>query len=363
MKDYADETTLQADSTGHTINELKLSIGSLAGIHFETPGRKIMEQAHEYQQLYIESNVEEKVSKAEEVNNLKIMQIMVVENRGDRDPEAMHLVFEIIKTDEEGELIMSDKIPLNKGDRVKKSELFNYIPEKSYYRWQENNLEKLIEIICNIAKVNFDIDVDFDILSEYFKSGEKDIPDLKNTGKRKSFELKTKEEKYSFDYEGKSYIWDENRGWRDEMGMVPPIAKIEQLNKLLEKEITKADKTIKNVNELLKRARTARDNNQLKRACNLCRRVLKKEEKNKIARAIFSSILRKQGEPEKALKVTEDYKNSTDKILLTSRAAAYCDIGEWEKAKKTIDRVLGLKESPDARNVWRRIKKNRPELF
>ena len=105
MKDYADETTLQADSTGHTINELKPSIGGLVGIHFETPARRIMEQAHENQKLYIESEVEEKVSIVEGVNNLRIVQIMVVEDRGDRDPEAMHLVFEIIETDEEGEVI------------------------------------------------------------------------------------------------------------------------------------------------------------------------------------------------------------------------------------------------------------------
>ena len=50
-------------------------------------------------------------------------------------------------------------------------------------------------------------------------------------------------------------------------------------------------------------------------------------------------------------------------VLLTSRAAALCDLGIWEEAKKTVGRSLAISKSAEAYNVVNRIKAAKPDLY
>ncbi|MBX3167759.1 MAG: hypothetical protein KF760_10125 [Candidatus Eremiobacteraeota bacterium] len=53
--------------------------------------------------------------------------------------------------------------------------------------------------------------------------------------------------------------------------------------------------------------------------------------------ALLSSALRHLGQPARAEEVTRAY---LDPAVLTSRAAALCDLGLWEEAKKTVALAL-----------------------
>jgi hypothetical protein len=62
----------------------------------------------------------------------------------------------------------------------------------------------------------------------------------------------------------------------------------------------------------------------------------------------------------------EDFAGSKYEPLLTSRAAALCDLGRWEDANRQIRRVIAISNDPEqeeAHNVLKRIQQNAPELF
>ena len=80
--------------------------------------------------------------------------------------------------------------------------------------------------------------------------------------------------------------------------------------------------------------------------------------------AVLCSVLRKQGAPEKALHETEASPHLPYSPLLTSRAAAMCDLGMWEAAKREVVRVLAMPGDHDgAFEVVHRIKASRPDLY
>jgi hypothetical protein len=50
--------------------------------------------------------------------------------------------------------------------------------------------------------------------------------------------------------------------------------------------------------------------------------------------------------------------------LLTSRAAAFCDLGRWEEARRSVGRALAISGgSEEAFMVVKRIKQHRPDLY
>ena len=67
--------------------------------------------------------------------------------------------------------------------------------------------------------------------------------------------------------------------------------------------------------------------------------------------------------PEEALIATERARATGYLPLLTSRAAALCDLESWEDAKAELSRVLAVGKSPEAFAVVRRIKASRPDLY
>jgi predicted Zn-dependent protease len=129
------------------------------------------------------------------------------------------------------------------------------------------------------------------------------------------------------------------------------------------KELEQEDLAIVDVQILLENASKAQDALQHERAERLARRVLKRSPGNPGALAILSSVLRASGHPQQALKETHLYRNTNYAPLLSSRAAAYCDLKQWEEAKKEIGHALAIQTSEEAFSVARRIKAARPELY
>jgi tetratricopeptide (TPR) repeat protein len=161
---------------------------------------------------------------------------------------------------------------------------------------------------------------------------------------------------------GRAYTWD-GQAWQDEFFLKPPEVVIRQLNELLRPTLADEDQTIGNVYQLVERARIARDNLQYDRAELLARRILALEPRNQMGAAVLCAALRARRKPAAALAETEAFSQTGNAALLTSRAAAYCDLGLWAEAKKEIGHSLAIQASEEAFLVVKRIKAERPGLY
>jgi tetratricopeptide (TPR) repeat protein len=163
---------------------------------------------------------------------------------------------------------------------------------------------------------------------------------------------------------GKEYLWNGSY-WIDlESFLVPPQQIIEELNKLLN-EVDFDYKKLP-INDLKKLASNFKDNGNNVKAIEIIEYILNKTPNESATLSILCSLLRKIGKPEEAIKRTNNY-NLSNAALLTSRAAAMCDLGQWENAKKEVGRALaiikGNNGKHEAFNVVNRIKENRPDLY
>ncbi len=164
-------------------------------------------------------------------------------------------------------------------------------------------------------------------------------------------------------FEGKDYIWT-GTDWCDaETFLTPPLVIVRKLNRLLERELRSEDTAISDAFVLVNRASVARDALQYNRAETLIRRALKLSPGDRAALAVLCSILRAQGRPKKALDETEAFRREPHPPLLTSRAAALCDLKRWKEAKQEIGRALAIGGSEEAFNVVHRIKAAKPNLY
>ncbi len=163
-------------------------------------------------------------------------------------------------------------------------------------------------------------------------------------------------------YGGQVYIWD-GQSWSDKSYVTPPTAVIQALNGLLADYLAAEDQTIADPVELLRRAVEARDATQHSRAEQLARRVLDLIPGHPPALAILCATLRARGKPQQALAETQEFAQLSHAPLLTSRAAALCDLQRWSEAKRVIGRALALGKSEEAFNVVKRIKAAQPHLY
>ncbi len=114
---------------------------------------------------------------------------------------------------------------------------------------------------------------------------------------------------------------------------------------------------------LLNLAKQARDAGRLELALALARRALTERPGDCGTAAVVSAVLRKLKRPREALAATEELAGSTYVPLLTSRAAALCDLERWTEALELIVRALAAADDPElAANVYMRIVVNKPEL-
>lgn len=163
--------------------------------------------------------------------------------------------------------------------------------------------------------------------------------------------------------DGKRYTWNGSSWYETETFLTPPLVVVRQLDRLLDQSPTREELALKDADKLLQRARDAGIANMHGRAEALIRRALKLSPGHLGALAMLCSTLRARRKPSQALQETEPWKKHSYGPLLTSRAAALCDLGRWVEAKKTISRVLAMGSSDEAWSVVRRIKKARPDLY
>jgi hypothetical protein len=78
---------------------------------------------------------------------------------------------------------------------------------------------------------------------------------------------------------------------------------------------------------------------------------------------MLCAVLRDKGLPQQALDETQAIRRTDYPPLLTSRAAALCDLERWEEAVKELRPVLAMGGSEEAFSVVHRIKKARPDLY
>jgi tetratricopeptide (TPR) repeat protein len=162
--------------------------------------------------------------------------------------------------------------------------------------------------------------------------------------------------------DGATYIWT-GSSWFDSHYIKPPITIIQRLNAQLESQLADDDSKITDIYDLTHRAKIAREAKQYARAESLARRVLRLNPKSHAAAAVLCASLRACGRASQALEETDRFKHTENVPLLTSRAAALCDIGRWEEAKHTLGKALALGGGEEAFLVVKRIKRARPDLY
>lgn len=162
-----------------------------------------------------------------------------------------------------------------------------------------------------------------------------------------------------------TYVWN-GAGWYDKRTFLAPPANItQQLNRLLEEQLAAADDRIWNPVRLVIEATKAKNAEQYQRSVRLARRALHVDPENEAAATVLSSALRAMGRADEALDVTNGFPNSSSPLLLTTRAAAQCDLGRWPDALRTVRRALVTSSRRDEApfTVLHRIRGSAPELF
>lgn len=159
--------------------------------------------------------------------------------------------------------------------------------------------------------------------------------------------------------DGKAYVWTGTRwlGKRDRL--TPPLSATSRLNKLIKGKLEHEDAAVTSPEELLEMAQAAREVGQLDRAIRLLQRAAAARPEHSGTVAVFSSTLRQDGRPGEALDIIEQLLPSGYPPLLTSRAAALCDLKRWEEAQRQINQVIAIcggRADAEALNVLSRIR-------
>jgi tetratricopeptide (TPR) repeat protein len=172
-------------------------------------------------------------------------------------------------------------------------------------------------------------------------------------------------------YDNRTYSWTGKR-WIDIQTFTsPPAMIVDQLDAILLPILLEEDDKISDVQQLLDRAKDARDQKQYTRTESLARKILHLEPGNFGAMAILCSCLRAVGKPEEALKASESPKMVEYPPLILTRAAALCDLGRWEDAIIEVRKVFAIAKKHSswgyvniqASPILNRIKTIRPDLF
>lgn len=172
-----------------------------------------------------------------------------------------------------------------------------------------------------------------------------------------------------FELDGSSYRWDGRRWWAANERTPPPRPVVRRLNLLRKAAVRTEDRSLEDATALLQRGIGARTTGDLPRAQRLLQQTLRLEPENLVAAAVLSSILRQRGKPKEALAIVDRVAESGDAPVLTTRAAALCDLKRWEEALREIQRALAMEKqqqgvaSDEALAVYARIQAGAPALF
>jgi tetratricopeptide (TPR) repeat protein len=163
---------------------------------------------------------------------------------------------------------------------------------------------------------------------------------------------------------GVQYTWSPQTGFVDRNYLKPPTAVESALRAKLRQVLDEEDAKITRVPELLSRAVQAKNEGDTSRAIRLARRALDLEPGSDRAAAVLSSALRRQLKPAEAIEATEAFRYTKNVALLTSRAAAFLDLGRCEEARSHANRAwailcdqnLPLSQRQEISLVFQRIK-------
>ncbi|WP_092637681.1 tetratricopeptide repeat protein [Acetanaerobacterium elongatum] len=146
-------------------------------------------------------------------------------------------------------------------------------------------------------------------------------------------------------YEGRTYT-KVNGKWFDSMNMIAPLSVQSRLNFTFSKGL---DYDTMDVSELIKVADDYKASQSFGLALKAYESAIKKSDNNQVAHILprITSCYRSVGQPEKAIQVNSWAKklfgaSIISPALLTSIAAAYCDMGEYDNAKRCCDRAYAM---------------------
>jgi len=170
-------------------------------------------------------------------------------------------------------------------------------------------------------------------------------------------------ERFEIDWEGRRYFLSPKGFYDAQTFLKPPEAIHQHLKAACARELETVLQTERNVPLLLKQSRLAKDLGYLDLAEKITEQALSAEPQNCFAIARLSSILRARGLPREALEVTARVPVEAQTVpILTSRAAAFCDLELWQEAENVIRRALGRLngrpklEATEAFSVLQRIR-------
>lgn len=161
---------------------------------------------------------------------------------------------------------------------------------------------------------------------------------------------------------GEMYRWTERGGFVDEQWLKPPAGVIRELQSLLAEKLRERDSSISDPVELVRKASLAREENHLSRAAELARRALELDPELPGAAAVLSSVLRALRRPTEALEVTAPFEKQSHVPILTTRAAAFLDVGDCEAARRIAKRAWAIAQgskfgSAELSLVFKRLEK------
>lgn len=157
--------------------------------------------------------------------------------------------------------------------------------------------------------------------------------------------------------QGQRYLWNGST-WTDERFLRPPAKVRGQLTGRLIAQLKRAPLKKLDVELVLRVAHACADEACLEDAQKLAARALKAHPKNAAAAVALASLLRRQRLPRQAIKVTDPFTRRRSAELLTVRAAAFCDISEWDEAEKLVRRAIAIDKtevSPETMQVMARV--------
>jgi tetratricopeptide (TPR) repeat protein len=173
-------------------------------------------------------------------------------------------------------------------------------------------------------------------------------------------------ERFELDWEGRKYFLSPQGFYDAQTFLKPPEAIHQHLKAVYARDLELVVQAERNVPLLLKHSGMAKQLGYLDLAQKITEQALLAEPQNNYAIARLSSILRLQGQPQQALQVTGRIpEGKQTHQILTSRAAALCDLELWLEADKVIRRALGSlrnrpkMEATEAFSVFQRIQHSR----
>ena len=164
-------------------------------------------------------------------------------------------------------------------------------------------------------------------------------------------------------FEGKKYIRRDEQ-WTDSSYIIVPETLQRKLNDAYAEGI---DVSGLFYNTLIEEADRFKESSSYRLAIQYYEEAIKKASQNDIRYILprITSCYRRSKQPQKAIALFSEIKQKYGSgffspALLTSAAAAFCDIGKYKEAKKCIDRAYAMsggKSSPEMKAVYGRLRK------